>query len=222
MDLMIYGSGSTGREIADMAQLINQSEKRWDAIHFLDDLRQGHEHYGIGVLKMADLEAWPKPFECVIAIGEPLFRQEMHERLKQKGFSLATLIDPSARISPSAQIAPGCLIGPSSFVSSNTILEENVMLEINTIVGHDIVIGAHSVISSCTVLGGGAQIGARSFIGLNCSIKEKTLIGSGVVVGMQSAVHNDIPDDVIALGNPCRVLRKNESGRVFKPSPAGS
>lgn len=219
---MIYGSGSTGREIADMAQLINRSENRWGAIHFLDDLRQGEEHYGLGVLRMADLEAWPGPFECLIAIGEPLFRQQMHQRLTEKGVSLATLIDPSARISPSAQIGPGCIIGPSSFVSSNTILEENVMLEINTIVGHDIVIGRHSVVSSCTVLGGGTRIGARSFIGLNCSVKERTLIGSGAVIGMQSAVHNDIPDDVIALGNPCRVLRKNETGRVFKPLPTGS
>lgn len=220
MDLMIYGSGSTGREIADMAQLINRSESRWGAIYFLDDQRQGQEHYGLGVLKMADLEAWPTHFECIIAIGEPLFRQQMHQRLKQKGFSLATLIDPSARISPTAQIGAGCIIGPSSFVSSNTVLEENVMLEINTIVGHDIAIGMHSVVSSCTVLGGGARIGERSFLGLNCSVKERTVIGSGAVIGMQSAVHNDIPDEVIALGNPCRVLRKNESGRVFKPSPS--
>ncbi|MBV5293179.1 MAG: acetyltransferase [Curvibacter lanceolatus] len=222
MDLMIYGSGSTGREIADMAQLINRSENRWGTIHFLDDLRQDREHYGLGVLKMTDLNAWPASFECVIAIGEPQFRLEMHQRLSQKNFTLATLIDPSARISPTAKIGPGCIVGPGSFVSSNTILEENVMLEINTIVGHDIVIGSHSVISSCTVLGGAAKIGTCSFIGLNCAVKERTVIGKGVVIGMQSAVYNDIPDEVIALGNPCRVLRKNESGRVFKPLASGS
>lgn len=220
MHLMIYGSGSTGREIADIAQLINRAENRWDTIHFLDDLRQDQAHYGLGILKMADLDTWPAPFECIIAIGEPQFRMEMHQRLKQKKFSLATLVDPSARISPTAQIGPGCLVGPGCFVSSNTVLEENVMLEINTIVGHDIVIGMHSVVSSCSVLGGGTRIGEQSFIGLNSAVKERTSIGSRVVIGMQSAVFHDVPDDVIAMGNPCRVLRKNESGRVFKPSPA--
>jgi acetyltransferase-like isoleucine patch superfamily enzyme len=29
-------------------------------------------------------------------------------------------------------------------------------------------------------------------------------------------VFNDIPDDVIALGNPARVMRKNEEHRVFQ------
>lgn len=222
MDLMIYGSGSTGREIFDIAQLINKAEQRWNSIHFLDDVRQDREHYGLGVLKMTDVNSWPAPFECVIAIGEPQYRLEMHQKLSQNSCPLATLIDPSARISPTAQIGPGCIVGPGSFVSSNTVLEENVMLEINTIVGHDIVIGSHSVISSCTVLGGGTQIGTRSFIGLNCAVKERTVIGSGVVIGMQSAVYNDIPDDVIALGNPCRVVRKNESGRVFKPLASSS
>lgn len=220
MDLMIYGSGSTGREIADIAQLINKTENRWNAIHFLDDLREDQKHYGLGVLRMADLDVWPRPFECIVAIGEPQFRMEMHQRLKKKNFPLATLIDPSARISPSAQIGPGCLVGPGCFVSSNTILEENVMLEINTIVGHDIVIGMHSVISSCSVLGGGTRVGALSFIGLNSAVKERTSIGKRAVIGMQSAVFNDVPDDVIAMGNPCRVVRKNETGRVFKPSPA--
>lgn len=218
MDLMIYGSGSTGREIADVAQLINRLESRWRAIYFLDDVRQDHDHYGLNVLKLRDLEARSDPFECIIAIGEPLLRSEMHQRLNQWKFPLATVIDPSARISDSAHIGSGCFIGPGSFVSSNTTLEENVMLEINTIVGHDISIGAHTVVSSCTVLGGGTRIGAHSFIGLNCAVKERTVIGSGVVIGMQSAVFNDIPDDVIALGNPCRVLKKNETGRVFKPA----
>lgn len=34
-------------------------------------------------------------------------------------------------------------------------------------------------------------------------------IGSNVVIGAGSVVCKDIPDDVIAFGNPCRVIRKN-------------
>ncbi|SLM63741.1 hypothetical protein DAQ1742_02892 [Dickeya aquatica] len=35
------------------------------------------------------------------------------------------------------------------------------------------------------------------------------------IVGMGAAVFNDIPDEVIALGNPARILRKNDSKKVF-------
>ena len=33
-------------------------------------------------------------------------------------------------------------------------------------------------------------------------------IGHNVVIGAGSVVTKDLPDDVIAVGNPCRVLRK--------------
>ncbi len=33
-------------------------------------------------------------------------------------------------------------------------------------------------------------------------------IGSNTVIGAESVVNRDIPDGVVAVGNPCRVLRK--------------
>ena len=33
-------------------------------------------------------------------------------------------------------------------------------------------------------------------------------IGSNTVIGAGSVVNRDIPDGVVAVGNPCRVLRK--------------
>ena len=47
-------------------------------------------------------------------------------------------------------------------------------------------------------------------------IKEGTVIGKDAIVGMGSVVYNDIPDDVIAVGNPARPMRKNIDKKVFK------
>jgi acetyltransferase-like isoleucine patch superfamily enzyme len=41
-------------------------------------------------------------------------------------------------------------------------------------------------------------------------------IGHSSIIGMGSVVHIDIPDEVIALGNPTRVVRRNEDKKVFK------
>ena len=41
-------------------------------------------------------------------------------------------------------------------------------------------------------------------------------IGEGVIVGMGSVVFNDLPDNVVALGNPARPMRPNLEQRVFK------
>ena len=51
-------------------------------------------------------------------------------------------------------------------------------------------------------------IGDNVWIGGNAVINPGVTIGSGVVIGSGSVVTKDIPDHVVAVGNPCRVLRK--------------
>lgn len=39
-------------------------------------------------------------------------------------------------------------------------------------------------------------------------------IGSNVTIGAGSVVTKDIPDNVIAAGNPCRVIREVKEGDI--------
>ncbi|MBQ1727270.1 MAG: sugar O-acetyltransferase, partial [Treponema sp.] len=45
-------------------------------------------------------------------------------------------------------------------------------------------------------------------IGGNTCIMPGVTIGDNVVIGAGSVVTKDIPANVIAVGNPCRILRK--------------
>ena len=51
-------------------------------------------------------------------------------------------------------------------------------------------------------------IGENTWIGENVVIVPGIRIGKNVVIGAGSVVTKDIPDDVLAVGNPCRVLRE--------------
>jgi maltose O-acetyltransferase len=51
-------------------------------------------------------------------------------------------------------------------------------------------------------------IGSDVWIGGNVVINPGVTIGSDVVIGSCSVVTKDIPDHVIAAGNPCRVIRE--------------
>ena len=53
----------------------------------------------------------------------------------------------------------------------------------------------------------GITIGDNVRIGGNTVINPGVHIGSNVVIGSGSVVTKDIPDNAIAVGNPCRVLR---------------
>ena len=71
--------------------------------------------------------------------------------------------------------------------------------------GHPIDAGVRN---SGLEFGAPVTIGDNVWIGGNAVINPGVTIGSNVVIGSGSVVTKDIPDNVIAVGNPCRVLRE--------------
>lgn len=64
------------------------------------------------------------------------------------------------------------------------------------------------------------KIGRNCWLGAGVIVVPGVTIGDNVVIGAGSIVTKDIPSDVVAVGNPCRVLRKideTESERLRKP-----
>ena len=59
-------------------------------------------------------------------------------------------------------------------------------------------------------------IGENAWIGACAVIVPGVRIGKNTVIGAGSVVTKDIPDNVVAVGYPCRVLREvSEHDRVF-------
>lgn len=54
----------------------------------------------------------------------------------------------------------------------------------------------------------GVTIGDNVWVGGNVVINPGATIGNNVVIGSGSVVTKDIPNNVVAVGNPCRVVRE--------------
>ena len=60
------------------------------------------------------------------------------------------------------------------------------------------------------------HIGKNCWIGAGAIILPGVTIGDQVVVGARSVVTKDLPSNVVAVGNPCRVVREvNEHDRIY-------
>ena len=60
------------------------------------------------------------------------------------------------------------------------------------------------------------HIGKNCWIGAGAIIVPGITIGDNVVIGAGSIVTKDLPSNVVAVGNPCKVLREvNEKDREF-------
>lgn len=64
--------------------------------------------------------------------------------------------------------------------------------------------------------GASVVIGDNCWVGANSTILPGVTIGNDVVIGAGSVVTQDIPEGVLAYGNPCRVIRKfNQRDREY-------
>lgn len=88
-----------------------------------------------------------------------------------------------------------------------------VVIGANSLLGPNIGIYAvnHSIDADERIAGGcmsaPVHIGKNVWLGGDVKIMAGVTIGDNVVIGSGSIVTKDIPDNVIAVGNPCRVLR---------------
>lgn len=138
-----------------------------------------------------------------------------------------------------AEIGEGCYIEPplhSNFGGGHVHFGKNIYANF----GLTLVDDTHIYVGDCTMFGPnvvvataghpilpelreqGYQYNMPVHIGRNCWIGAGVIIvpgitiGDNVVIGAGSIVTRDIPDNVVAVGNPCKVLREvNERDREF-------
>lgn len=222
MKLFIYCGGGLGREIYDVCNRFNEVYFKYEEINFLDDSLPTRGNFFINNIPAynKDSLSFQKILgsndEFLIANGEPSVRKNLFKSLSLDKKKFAKVICPSSIVSPSARLSNGIIISPQCSVQSQSRLGKNIFLNTQSVIGHNAKIGAHTVVSSKVNIGGNVLIGLSSYIGMGAQIKEGVRIGSNTIIGMGSVVYNDIPDNMIALGNPARPMKKNLSKKVFK------
>lgn len=209
----IYGSGGLGLETMDI--ILDSFNGKHSQIYdfvFLVDKPTSSEINGFRV------ESWDNcasNAKVTIAVGEPELRAKLAKKCASKGLDISSIISPKAFISTSAIVGNGVIIAPFVSVQAEANIASNVAVNTQAIIGHHVKIMESAVISSQVNLGGGSTIGKRSYIGMGALVKENVSIGSQSILGMGSVAYKDIPNEIIAIGNPARPSKRNENKKVF-------
>jgi sugar O-acyltransferase (sialic acid O-acetyltransferase NeuD family) len=218
MVLGIYGAGGLGREVFELASVINNNNKQWSEIVFIDDADAISNPRNIRVLKFSNIinEFSVSDIQICIAIGEPATRKILYDKIIANGLELTTLVHPDVVIPDSTIIGRGTVICKFLSITCDITIGKNVYIHPNVCIGHDSIIGEHTVVSSYVDVAGDCKIGSNTFLAINVCMRQGISIGDDTIIGMGSVVHRDIPNDVIAMGNPARPMKKNEEHRVFR------
>lgn len=219
MILALYGFGGLGHELYEMACQINQKYAQWEKIVAIDDFSHEEMTDNVAVYTYERLKSsyLREQVEISICVGEPQNRKKLYEKVIEDGYKTATLIHPDVHVPSTSKIGQGVIITSGVYISTNVHVEDNVLVNVHCVIGHDVILQRNAVLSPNVALGGNCNIGANSYIGMSVPVKEGIIIGSDTVIGMGSVVLRDIPEGVVAMGNPARAMAKNDHV-VFKNS----
>ena len=218
MVLGIYGAGGLGREVYELAVLVNRENNRWSEIIFIDDSDDIDSSRNLTVCKYAKAKnLYSKgKIEFCIAIGEPFVRKEIFDRLSREGMKFTKLIHPDIDIPKSTKVGKGTIINKFVSITCDITIGENVYIHPMACIGHDSIIGENAIISSFVDVAGNCVVGNQVFLAIGTILKQGITIGEKSILGLGSIVHRNIPSNVIAMGNPARTMKKNIDQRVFK------
>lgn len=216
--LFIYCAGGLGREVLRLARVINDRKPRWKEIIFLDDVPN------ISAINGAEIQSFEKYLptarahsdQFIIASGEPKTKKALAEKLLAHSCRLTTLVHPDFCKSPFHTIAEGAIIAEGNIFTDNIQVGFCTHLNLRCTIGHDTVIGDYATVSPGAMISGDVTVGEGTYIGTGAIVRDEVKIGKNSIIGMGSLVTRDIPDGVVAYGSPCKVVRENRDGIVFR------
>jgi sugar O-acyltransferase (sialic acid O-acetyltransferase NeuD family) len=160
--------------------------------------------------RIADLVHIPHD-ALIIAIGDNYTRQNLFRQLQQQGEQFAIARHPTAVIAPDVSIGRGAVISPGVVVNPGSLIGDNVILNTSCTIDHNNHIEDHVHIAPGVHLGGDVKIGEGALIGIGATIMPQRRVGAWSSVGAGSLVYDDVPEHVVVIGVPSRVVRRTHA-----------
>ena len=130
-------------------------------------------------------------------LGKGTLRRKLYEKLKEIGYQLPIICDPSAVLSKKAEIEEGTFIGKNVIINAGAAVKKMCIINNGAIIEHDCSVGEFSHIAVGTVLCGGVCVGRDSLIGANATVIQGRKIDSGCIIGAGEVVRKNVLNEEV-------------------------
>tara|TARA_R110000772_G_scaffold8452_3_gene27969 strand:- start:111 stop:776 length:666 start_codon:yes stop_codon:yes gene_type:complete len=209
-NIVLIGGGNQAHYTID---IINK-EKKYNIVGIIDSIHDiSSDRFGYKILgRQEDIVKLVDQYNIeggVISIGDNWVRYYVSNQIKEQipNFKFVNAIHPSVIIGDNVELGEGivmmagCIINPKSTIGNFTFFATGAQVD------HDCTIGDFASISAGSITGGYVNLGDFSAITLGVTVLDRLNIGKNTVVGAGSVLLKDLPDNVLAYGNPCIVIR---------------
>ena len=210
--IVIVGAGGFGREVLEIFKDDNTIENKWEIIGFVDDNSDIHEQMINDFSVVGGLD-WlienKADVSCVIAIGEPKTKKLISDKLEANNVKFVNAIHPSVIMSEYVKLGNNVIICAGCILTVNITIGNHVIINLNSTIGHDVIIEDYCSMMPAVKINGNNHLNKGVYVGTGASFIHQVTIGSWTTIGAGAAVVKDIPDNVIAVGVPAKVIKKS-------------
>lgn len=144
--------------------------------------------------------------ELIISVGLNHIRKKIVEKLP-KTILYGNAIHPSAIISEYTSLGEGTVVMHGVVIQSCVSIGRHCIINTTASVDHDCSIDDYVHISPNATLCGAVSVGEGSQVGAGAVVIPGIKIGKWSLVAAGAVVMKDVPDNVLVLGNPARVVK---------------
>ena len=147
--------------------------------------------------------------EYVLGVYQPRHKIKIINSVNPNKSKFISTIHKGLDVSKTSKLGIGLLINSKVSIAAHTTIGDFVSINRHVSIGHHTEIGDYTSINPGVNIAGNVTMGDGCTIGMGCNILEGITIGHNTIVGAGSVVTKDLPDNVIAYGSPCRVIKEN-------------
>jgi sugar O-acyltransferase (sialic acid O-acetyltransferase NeuD family) len=209
--LLILGTRTFAVEVADLAADIQDLELA-GFVENMERERCEQKLEDLPVFWVDDLAQSAKSYSAVCGLSTTM-RSRFTDQVAELGMNFATLIHPSAKVSSRSSLGEGSIVSVGVIVGSHSHLGRHVILNRGAMVGHHTEVGDYVTIQPGANVAGACSIGDATYIGMGAIVIDHITIGSHSVVGAGAVVTKDVPDNVLVVGVPAKIVKENIEGK---------
>ena len=135
------------------------------------------------------------------------YRKNIIKKFLKKGYIFPAIISLYARVNENVKIGYGTVVVDGVIINVDSNIGKYSIVNTKTSIDHDCDIGNYTHIAPGVTISGNVKIGNESTIGVGSTIIQSKQIGNNVVIGASSLVINNIGDNCIVYGQPCKIIR---------------
>jgi sugar O-acyltransferase (sialic acid O-acetyltransferase NeuD family) len=209
--LLILGTHALAPEIADVVRGIPGVTVA-GFVENMDRSRCQNPIDGLPVHWIDDVAALAASHAAICGIATTQ-RGRFTDQIDALGMPFATLVHPAAHVSPTVQLNSGTLVGVGAIIAAHTVLGRHVFVNRGALIGHHTRLGDFVTIQPGANVAGACEIGQATYVGMGAVVIDHLKVGAHSVIGAGAVVIEDVPDRVLVVGMPAKIVKRDIDGK---------